>query len=80
VKVKYSFQLECSCPVDSLSDLYEVEITSTKTIRVEDILMTVETINKNDFQENITLAISREIPATVKTIGYHSGIKTVCEI
>jgi len=79
VNVKYSFQMEASCPVDNLADLYEVEITSTKVIPVEDILMAVETVNQKDFQENITLALAREIPAKVKTIGHHSGIKVVCE-
>tara|TARA_R100001129_G_scaffold181505_1_gene160882 strand:- start:476 stop:718 length:243 start_codon:yes stop_codon:yes gene_type:complete len=77
--VKYSLEMPASCPVDNLADLYEVEITSTKVIPVEDILMAVETINQKDFQENITLALSREIPAKVKTTGYHSGVKVVCE-
>ena len=77
--VKYSLEMHASCPVDNLADLYEVEITSTKVIPVEDILMAVETINQKDFQENITLALSREIPAKVKTTGYYSGVKVVCE-
>ena len=77
--VRYSFELNASCPVDNLGDLYDVEITSPKIITVEDILMAVETINKNDFQEHITTALARELSSRVKTVGYHSGIKVVCK-
>jgi NADPH-dependent 7-cyano-7-deazaguanine reductase QueF len=77
--VTYSLSMHCNCPVDNLPDLYDVEITSDKTIPVEDILMAIETVNRKDFQENITESLAREIPAKVKTTGYHSGIKVVCE-
>ncbi len=77
--VKYSFTFQCTCPVDNLADLYDVEITSDKTIPVEEILDALESINRKDFQEEITRSLARQIPARVKTTGYHSGIKVVCE-
>jgi len=79
MRVTYSLQVCATCPVDNLADLYDVEITSSEVITVEAILDAVETINKKDFQENITVALARELPALVKTTGWHSGVKTVCE-
>ena len=79
MQVTYSFWMEASCPVDNLADLYEVEIVSDKVIPVEDILMALESVNRKQFQESLTEAMAREIPARVKTTGYHSGIKVVCQ-
>ena len=66
--------------IDGLGDIYDVEITSDKTIPVEDILNAVETVNKNQYQEDLTEALSRELPANVRTVGYHSCIKIECEV
>jgi len=79
MRVKYSLSIECNCPVDDLPDLYNVEITSDKVVPVENILEVLENINRKDFQENITVSLARQISAKVKTVGYHSGIKVVCE-
>ena len=45
--VKYSFTFQCTCPVDNLADLYDVEITSDKTIPVEKILDALEDFFSN---------------------------------
>ena len=30
------------------------------------------------FQEDLTVALARELAATVKTVGWHSGVRTTC--
>jgi hypothetical protein len=78
MRVVYSFKLEAICPVDGLADLYSVEVISDVVIPVENLLDALETVSKNDFQENITQELSRILPAEVKTVGWHSGVKTEC--
>jgi len=80
MRVIYTLHMTGTCPKDNLADLYLVEISSDKTLTVESILDAVETVNTNAYQEDITEALAREIPARVKTTGWHSGVKTVCEV
>lgn len=75
MRVTYSLTIEAKCPIDNEPDAYECEITSTRTIPVEEILDAVKELPKA-FQEDVTVALARKLGATVQTIGWHSGIKT----
>lgn len=79
MKVKYSLYISPTCPVDKKNDRYLCEIYSDRATPVEKILEVVEDANCLEaYQEQITDFIARRLGCEVKTLGYHSGIKTEC--
>lgn len=80
MNVSYYMDFSGVCPVDGTRDDYCLTITSTETIPVEDILSAIErATDVPTYQEEITRMISEDIPQAdfVRTIGIHSGVKTV---
>lgn len=77
MRCSYSLMVRCRCPVDDLTDTYDVTIDSATTIKVEDILeITKPLASTKMFQEDLTAALARALGARVVTIGYHSGVLT----
>ena len=78
MRVTYSLTIQAVCPVDKKKDVYEVEVIADRTIPVEDILRLTQD-QPEAFQETLTENLARLLGAKVISIGYHSGVKTVCE-
>lgn len=68
------------CPVDGKNDSYDVTISTMRLIKVEDILIAINGLNWPIFQETMTQQLADVLGCRVKSIGYHSGIKTTCEV
>lgn len=80
MKCTYTVQIKGVCPVDEQGDVYELVVTSAQPIAVEKILAVIRKVTATpEFQEDITLAIARELAVNVKTTGAHSGVLTECE-
>lgn len=75
MRVTHTLTIEASCPVDNKLDVYECTIEASRTIPVEDILKATADLPKA-FQEDITATLARTLGATVRTVGWHSGVKT----
>jgi hypothetical protein len=80
MRVRHSLTVLSACPVDGQRDVYEVEVEVDFVLPVEHILAAVSRLTKEAlFQEALTERLARELGARVRTIGTHSGVKTVCE-
>ncbi len=66
------------CPVDDAYDVYEVTIETYKMIEVERILGAIAALPEKLFQEDLTQQLATALGCTVRTVGYHSGVKTTC--
>jgi hypothetical protein len=51
-----------------------------KIIKVEYIIAVVDAIEWPVFQEEMTQQLADRLGCRVRSIGYHSGIKTTCEV
>jgi galactitol-specific phosphotransferase system IIB component len=78
--VTHEVQVYGSCPVDGKTDTYDVTVTTRKVIKVEDILAAIHAINWPIFQEEMTQQLADSLGCRIRSIGYHSGIKTTCEV
>jgi len=78
--VTHEIQVYGRCPVDGKSDSYDVTITTMKVIKVEDIIVAVEAIEWPVFQEEMTQQLADRLGCRVRSVGFHSGIKTTCEV
>ena len=68
------------CPVNGERDFYDVTITTTKVIKVEAIIELVGAIVWPIFQEDMTQMLADVLKCRVRSVGYHSGVKTTCEV
>lgn len=82
--VEHTFPVYCTCPVNGKEDDYTVTLRLrcdhlNDIIKVEDILRHAATFKgKTLFQEQVTAGFRRLFSCEVTTIGFHSGVKTVC--
>jgi hypothetical protein len=79
---KYEIQVRAQCPVNpDDTDLYTFTIESQEIIEVEKIaaFFKQHAGSKNVFQEALTLHCAVTLGATVRSEGWHSGIKVICE-
>lgn len=77
MRVTHTLTIIAKCPVDQRPDTYDVEITASRVIKVEDILDAAKRFAEIEiFQEDLTTQLARELGATVKTVGYHSTVRT----
>jgi len=75
----YTLMIVAVCPVDGMPDVYRVRVRRRGVIPVEAILAAAKEATKEKaFQENITQALHRALACEVTTVGWHSGVKTVC--
>jgi hypothetical protein len=78
--VTHKVQVYGRCPVDGKSDSYDVTFTTMKVVKVEDIIAAIDAIQWPLFQEEMTQQLADTLGCHVRSIGYHSGVKTTCEV
>jgi hypothetical protein len=78
--VTHEIQVYGRCPVDSASDSYEVSISTRRMLKVEDIIAVIAALEWPLFQEEMTQQLADKLGCNVRSVGYHSGIKTTCEV
>lgn len=82
MKNLYCLQVRAQCPVNpGDTDLYEFEIRSENMILVEGIIefFKANAAKQNVYQEELTRQCAVTLGAKVTSIGWHSGIKVICE-
>lgn len=82
MKNTYEIQVRAQCPVNpSDTDLYAFTIWSETLIEVEKIaaFFAANAGQQNVFQETLTQKCAVTLGAHVRSEGWHSGIKVVCE-
>lgn len=76
---EYRFEMKGKCPADDRGDVYSVVVRASRVITVEEILEAASRLSlKPAYQEDMTLALHRELQAEVETRGWHSGVLVVC--
>lgn len=79
MKNEYTLQVEATCPVDGLPDVYLCVVRSGRVVPVEDILKAVtEATREKAYQEDITQKLHRLLACEVETVGRHSGVLARC--
>jgi NADPH-dependent 7-cyano-7-deazaguanine reductase QueF len=80
-------KVRCQCPVDGAYDIYDLVIDSNEFIQIENIkTLILRFKDLKMFQEDLTKSIAQTLSHdsltsfTVKTIGYHSGVKLTVTI
>jgi heterodisulfide reductase subunit C len=77
VKIEHTLEITATCPVDHLPDVYRCVVRCNRVIPVEKILDAAKTLSSRElYQEDLTLALHRELAADVETVGWHSGVMT----
>lgn len=72
--------MKARCPVrEQQTDVYEFVIESPTMIKVEDILDFFACLDAPIYQEDLTRQCAQHLGARVRSTGWHSGVKTVCE-
>jgi hypothetical protein len=82
MRVKHELVGSAICPVDLLPDSYNITVESKSIIPVEKLLQIVSNLKGQViYQEEYTMFLSRTLGCKIKTVCYHSGVKTevVCE-
>lgn len=74
----YKLTHTATCPNGNLEDYYEITISSSKIIQVEDILLALSNAPKEIYQEELTDYIRSKLPAKISTVGYHHGVEITC--
>jgi hypothetical protein len=80
MKVTHEVRVYGRCPVDLAIDEYDVTFITPKTLKVEDINEAIANIQWPVFQEEMTLYLADKLGCHVHSVGYHSGVKTTCEV
>lgn len=82
MKCRYEIEVRAQCPVNPRdTDLYQFTILSGTLIEVEKIaaFFKAKAGKKNVFQETLTQQCAVTLGAQVTSVGWHSGIKVICE-
>ena len=82
MKNTYTYQVQAQCPVNPKDrDLYEFTIESETIIEVERIVafFKANAGKRKVFQEVLTQQCAVTLGAKVRSEGWHSGVKVVCE-
>lgn len=78
--VRHHLTATAKCPADGRIDHYELVVECKRVIEVEKILAEVARVQGQSlYQEEVTQHLAKRLKAKVTTIGFHSGVKTVCE-
>lgn len=79
--VKHYLTVTAKCPINKETiDMYEVTIECSRLLPVECILAEIAIYrDKEIYQERMTEDLAKILIAKVTTVGFHSGVKTVCE-
>lgn len=77
MRVSHSLTVRAKCPMDDQIDIYQVTVEADRVVKVEDIIQVAERFAARQvFQEDLTVEMARALGATVKTVGWHSGVRT----
>lgn len=82
MKNTYHIEVRAQCPVNPTdTDRYEFAIESESIIEVERIaaFFAAEAGKKEVFQEELTRRCAVTLGAKVRSEGWHSGIRVMCE-
>lgn len=80
MRVTHTLTVAAVCPVDGLPDVYEATVTAERVVKVEDILKIAASFARRKvYQEQVTSEMARKLGCSVRTVGYHSGVKTEVE-
>lgn len=82
MKCRYEVEVRAQCPVmPDDTDVYQFTIESGSIIEVEKIAAFIKANagKKEVFQEALTNACAVSLGAKVTSVGWHSGIKVICE-
>lgn len=82
MKCRYEIEVRAQCPVNPEdTDLYQFAIESESLIEVEKItaFFKAKAGKKETFQEKLTQDCAVTLGAQVTSVGWHSGIKVICE-
>jgi hypothetical protein len=82
MKNTYEYEVRAQCPVNPTdTDLYAFTLESETIIEVEKIVGFFKAnAGKNEtFQETLTQQCAVTLGARVRSVGWHSGVKVVCE-
>ena len=82
MKNTYEIEVRAQCPVNPAdTDVYSFTITSGSLIEVENIaaFFAANAGQKEIFQEALTQKCAVTLGAKVRSEGWHSGIKVICE-
>lgn len=80
MKVTHEIEVRGICPVDLSLDVYQVKISSMRIVQVEDIISVVNDLKWPLYQEEMTQQLAEKLKCSVCSVGYHSGVKTTCEV
>lgn len=79
--VSYELTVNALCPADDKPDTYETTVRANQTIPVEAILAAAAKYRGQKlFQEDLTADLARTLGAEVETVGWHSGVRVVCNV
>lgn len=79
---RYEYEVRAQCPVNPADrDLYQFTIESQSLIEVERIIafFNANAGRKKVFQESLTQQCAVTLGAKVRSEGWHSGVKVICE-
>ena len=82
MKNTYEIEVRAQCPVNPTDvDLYQFTIESAAIIEVEAIarFFNEHARDTKVFQEDLTMMAAVTLGAYVRSVGYHSGVKVMCE-
>ena len=82
MKCVYEYEVRAQCPVNPADrDVYQFRIESRSLIEVERIVefFAARAGDRHVFQEALTQQCAVTLGARVRSEGWHSGVKVVCE-
>ena len=82
MRCSYEIEIHAQCPVNPTdTDLYSFVITSESIIEVEKIIafFAAHAKQKEVFQEALTHKCAVSLGVHVTSVGWHSGVKVICE-
>ena len=80
MKVTHEIEVRGICPVDLSFDVYQVKISSMRIVQVEDIISVVNALKWPLYQEEMTQQLAEKLKCSICSVGYHSSVKTTCEV
>lgn len=82
MKNTYRYQVRAQCPVQPNDrDVYKFTVRSESMIEVERIVdfFKANAGKRKVFQEALTQQCAVTLGAKVRSVGWHSGVKVICE-
>jgi|TARA_R110000803_G_C11971565_1_gene319776 hypothetical protein len=71
----YEINHKSVCPNNGNVDYYDITITSSFVIQVEEIIESLNSMPTSIYQEEIADKLSETFAATVQVVGFHQKVK-----